>query len=72
VRYVEREGPSGSKVVTIGGLRIEATRFGQLKVGHRVLEPEEADAVAAAISNMADTARNNRAAIRRPRSERGL
>lgn len=72
MRFVEREGPGGSRVITIAGLRIEASRFGQLKIGHRILEPEEAEAAAAAITNMADVARANREAIRKPRRERGL
>lgn len=66
------DGPRGQKVTTIGGLRLEVSRFGQLKIGHRILEPEEAESVAEAITVMAEHARKVKADMRRPRRERQL
>lgn len=65
-------GPSGQRVVTISGLRIEVGRFGELKIGHRIFEPEEADKVADTIREMGVLAREVRTSIRRPRRERNL
>lgn len=66
------EGPSGQKVAVISGLRIEVSRFGELRIGHRILEAEEGDRVADTIRSMAEHARMVRAARLRTRSERGL
>lgn len=69
---MEPTSPRRARVVTISGLRLEVTRFGELKIGHRILDPDEGDRVAETITALTKEAYRIKHDLRKPRSERGL